>query len=286
VLVVAVLAGGFLLGKVAGSGSRAAVEGRTEAVKPARAKVPPADVPLLAPLPPRVQPVTGPHRTPLPLERGGPYGSRFTTGTAEVALTFDDGPHPQWTPLVLALLREYGVKATFCMIGVNAARYPRLVSEVAADGHTLCNHSWAHDLRLGLRDEETIVADLRRANDALTAAAPSARISYFRQPGGNWSATVVAAARRLGMTSLHWRVDPRDWRNLQAQRIATDVTTRTTPGAIVLLHDGGGDRGGTLAALRTILPNLGARFHLAALPPGMAEPRAFRFDRPEHPGHR
>ncbi|MEU8004529.1 polysaccharide deacetylase family protein [Catellatospora sp. NPDC049111] len=273
VLTVVILVGGFMLGHLAGSHSRTGLGDRSDLPKTSRDRVGPYVRLALPPLPPRPQPITGPDRPPLPAEKGGPFGSRLTTGTPEIALTFDDGPDEVWTPQVLALLRDYGVRATFCMIGAKAAKHPQLVRDVVADGHTLCNHSWSHDVFLGLRDEQAVLADMRRANEALTSAAPSARVSYYRQPGGNWSPVVVAAARRLGMTALHWRVDPNDWQLGPSYRIAADVTEQAAPGAIVLLHDGGGDRARTLSALRTILANLITRFHLAPLPPGMEEPR-------------
>ncbi|MEV0457045.1 polysaccharide deacetylase family protein [Catellatospora methionotrophica] len=280
VLVAVVGCGGFLLGNLAGT--RSPTADRPGTAKPSRPG-PKARL-ALPPLPARPQPVTGPGRPPLPAEQGGPFGSRMTTGTPEVALTFDDGPDETWTPQVLALLRDYGVRATFCMIGSQAARYPQLVRDVVADGHTLCNHSWSHDVWLGLRDEKTVLADLQRTSAALLAAAPNARISYYRQPGGNWSRTVVAAARRLGMTALHWRVDPHDWQDGPSYRIAADVTAQTRPGAIVLLHDGGGDRARTLSALRTILAYLITRVHLAPLPPGTEEPRSPGTDGSGQPG--
>ena len=87
--------------------------------------------------------------------RGGPFGSLATTGTAAVALTFDDGPDPQYTPQVLALLREYEVKATFCVVGENAQSHPDLVQAIVAEGHTLCNHSWHHDVTLGSRSPDS-----------------------------------------------------------------------------------------------------------------------------------
>lgn len=204
---------------------------------------------------------------------GGPYGSRSTTGSHEVALTFDDGPDPDWTPQTLALLRQYQVRATFCLVGSNVARFPELVRAIAADGHTLCNHSWSHDLSLGQRSRARIVADLVRTNEALREAVPGARIAYFRQPGGNWTPSVVAAAHQLGMTSLHWAVDPQDWRRPGAGSISARVTGGTFGGAIVLLHDAGGDRRQTVHALRTILPNLIRRFALAALPSGADLPQ-------------
>lgn len=204
----------------------------------------------------------------LPLERGGPSGARLTTGAQYVALTFDDGPDPRYTPQTLSVLRDYHVKATFCLVGQNARAYPELVRAIAAEGHTLCNHSWAHDVGLGSLRPATILADLIRTNEAIRAALPGTRIAYFRQPGGNWTPSVVAAARQLGMTSLHWTVDPQDWTRPGAGKIATRVTAGITPGAIVLLHDAGGNRQGTVNALAWILPDLGRRFALAALPTG------------------
>ncbi len=229
-------------------------------------------------------PVTGPDRPPLPDDEHGPHGSRRTTGTHEVALTFDDGPDPRWTPEVLGQLREHRVKATFCVIGTMAERFPHLVRDIVADGHTLCNHSWAHDLGLGKRQYSSILDDMRRTNDAILAAAPGARVSYFRHPGGAWSDAAVAAARSLGMTCLHWTVDPKDWLRPGARAIAGDINQSTIPGAIVLMHDGGGDRHGTAEALRSILPNLTARFALVALPPGVDPPKRHGFDLPMHLG--
>lgn len=254
-------------------------------VAEAPAPVAAAPAPKVVPLA-RFNPITGPNRPPLPHDDNGPYGSRRTTGTYEVALTFDDGPDPRWTPEVLELLRQHRVKATFCVIGVNVIEFPHLVRDIAADGHTLCNHSWAHDTALGARSAATIVGDLSRTNDAIRAAAPGARISYFRHPGGAWTESAVAVARQLGMTSLHWDVDPRDWLRPGPRAISSTVNSSTNPGAIVLLHDGGGDRRGTAEALRSILPNLAARFPLVALPPGVDPPRLHGIHLPVHAGQR
>jgi len=232
----------------------------------------------------QVNPITGPNRPPLPAEKTGPFGSRITSGTADVALTFDDGPDPNWTPQVLELLRRYQVRATFCLIGVNVVAFPQLVRDIVADGHTLCNHSWDHNMRLGFLPREAIRADLARTNEAIMAAAPGSRVSYYRQPGGNWASPVVAVARELGMTSLHWTVDPQDWRKPGAGSISGTVCAGTTAGAIVLMHDGGGDRRGTVAALRTILPNLVRRFRLTPLPPGVDPPRWHGRELPLLPG--
>ncbi|MEU4566517.1 polysaccharide deacetylase family protein [Micromonospora sp. NPDC023956] len=202
-------------------------------------------------------------------DEGGPYGTRMTTGTGQVALTFDDGPHPDYTPQALAALRAYRVTATFCLVGENARAHPDLVRAIVAEGHTLCNHTWNHDVLLGSRSHQTIQADLMRTNEAIRAAVPGARIAYFRQPGGAWTYPVVSVARSLGMVPLHWTVDPTDWRRPGAASIAGTVTAGTVPGSIVLLHDAGGNRQGTVDALYQILPNLTSRFHVTALPPDL-----------------
>ncbi|MFI6229865.1 polysaccharide deacetylase family protein [Micromonospora echinospora] len=206
---------------------------------------------------------------PADANEGGPHGTQMTTGTGQVTLTFDDGPDPYYTPQTLAALRAYRVTATFCLVGENAQAHPDLVRAIVADGHSLCNHSWNHDVLLGSRTEQTIQADLLRTNEAIRAAVPDARIAYYRQPGGAWTYPLVSVARHLGMVPLHWTVDPNDWQAPGAASIAGMVNAATMPGSVVLLHDAGGDRQGTVDALYWILPNLTSRFRVAALPPDL-----------------
>ncbi|MBQ1072276.1 polysaccharide deacetylase family protein [Micromonospora sp. C31] len=211
----------------------------------------------------------GPDGAPQPGPADGPFGTQTTSGTSLVALTFDDGPDPQFTPQVLALLRAYQVRATFCVVGENAQRHPDLVRAIASDGHTLCNHSWNHDVTLGRRSPAAIRTDLLRTSDAIRAAVPDAPITYYRQPGGAWTGQVVSVAQELGMTPLHWTVDPSDWERPGAGRIAATVVAGVVPGSVVLLHDAGGDRQGTVDALHRILPDLTSRFEVEALPDGV-----------------
>nr|WP_244298884.1 polysaccharide deacetylase family protein [Micromonospora cremea] len=194
------------------------------------------------------------------------FGAHSTTGNTRLALTFDDGPDPRYTPQVLATLREFDVKATFCVVGENAQYHPDLIQAIVADGHTLCNHSWNHDVTLGNRSADVIRADLLRTNEAIRAAVPDAPIVWYRQPGGAWTYPVVSVAQQLGMTPLHWSVDPSDWEAPGAGKIAASVVKQVEPGSVVLLHDAGGERQGTVDALRRILPDLTQRFELEALP--------------------
>jgi len=195
----------------------------------------------------------------------GPDGAMTSTGSSAVALTFDDGPG-EYTNTVLDLLAQHHIKATFCLIGKQVAEYAAQVRRIVADGHTLCNHTWSHDLNLRTRTNDQIRADLQRTNDAIHAAVPDAPIKYFRNPGGNWGTNTVSVAASMGMASIHWSVDPQDWRIPAPQAIINNVCGHTAPGGIVLMHDGGGMRQNTVVALRTILPNLAGRFTLIALP--------------------
>ncbi|MFB9234856.1 polysaccharide deacetylase family protein [Plantactinospora siamensis] len=191
--------------------------------------------------------------------------ARHSTGVRAVALTFDDGPQPTWTPRVLDYLKSAQVKATFCLIGVKAQEYPQLVARIVREGHTLCNHSWSHDLRLGRQSPAAIRADLLRTNDAIHKAAPGAPIKFFRQPGGEWTTPELAVVKELGMSPLHWAVDPQDWRSPGKAAIVASVEHHAHPGAIVLMHDGGGNRSGTVAACPAVIPWLKQRYGLVQL---------------------
>ncbi|RZU52179.1 peptidoglycan/xylan/chitin deacetylase (PgdA/CDA1 family) [Krasilnikovia cinnamomea] len=201
---------------------------------------------------------------------GGPAGSATSTGTASVALTFDDGPDPAQTPRLLDLLAKYDVKATFCLVGKNVAAHPGLVRRIAAEGHTLCNHTWRHSFTLGKQSPAAIRADLQRTNDAIRRAAPGAPIRFMRAPGGNFTPAFVSVAAELGMASIYWSADPRDWDHPAGEsgaahraRVTRAVQRHTGRGAIVLSHDYA--EPDTIAVYRTLLPWLKSRFHLAAL---------------------
>ena len=201
----------------------------------------------------------------------GPAGSRTTTGSAAVALTFDDGPDPAVTPRLLRLLAAQHVHATFCLIGRNVQRHPELVRQIVAGGNTLCNHTWNHSLRIGTLPSAQIRADLLRTSAAITRAAPGARVKYFRAPGGKFTSRLVAVAAQAGMSSIYWRVDPRDWDHptgesdqVHQARVIARIERDTQPGSIVLSHDGG--QPDTVAAYRTVLPWLRHRYRLIALP--------------------
>ena len=200
-----------------------------------------------------------------PLPHRDARGVIQTTGgeAATVALTFDDGPSPNYTPQVLSILDKHDIKATFCVVGRNATAHPDLMREIADRGHTLCDHTVTHDLGLPTRDGERIHTEIGGALDAIHVAVPEIEVPFYRAPGGNFATNVIDVAAGYGLEPLGWSVDPRDWTEPGADAIQTTVVEGIGPGSIVLLHDGGGDQAGTVAALDGIiiaLKGLGYQF--------------------------
>jgi peptidoglycan/xylan/chitin deacetylase (PgdA/CDA1 family) len=205
-------------------------------------------------------------------DQSGVPGVLAMTESSGVALTFDDGPDPNYTPKMLDLLRKHNVKATFCLVGVQVQEFPELVRDIVADGHTLCNHTWKHDTSLGKKSEDAIRADMQKTQDAILAAAPGATVKFFRHPGGMWTPRAVKVAKELGMASIGWDVDTSDWNIAKypagpamRDHILQVLRTGVKPGSIVLAHDAGGDRTGTLAAFEIAMPELAAKYKLVAL---------------------
>ena len=216
----------------------------------------------------------------------GPHGSFTNTGTRGVALTFDDGPDPVNTPKLLDVLAACGVKATFCMEGQKVVLYPDVVRRVYAEGHTVCNHSWRHIRQLGTYGQPRIRRDLTDTNNAIHAIVPDAKISYFRAPGGAWTDDYLKVCADLGMTPIHWDVDPSDWQSevygygpAMVNHIVHEVRTQTRPGSIILSHDY--QKPNTTEAYRILLPWLISQFELIALPPGGLSTGGWRAAAPE-----
>ena len=194
-----------------------------------------------------------------------------THGSANVVyLTFDDGPGPQ-TPQILDVLAANGVKATFCQVGSRVNAYAATERRIAAEGHTLCNHSWSHPENLDTQSAEAINAEISQTQQVLASYGVTSR--YFRAPGGNFatggSTTLRQVCQLDGVYPLGWQVDSQDWRSPGVQQIVDNVVKAVSPGAIVLLHDAGGaNRDQTIAALPTIIGSLrAAGYDLQPLPP-------------------
>ncbi|WP_328887929.1 polysaccharide deacetylase family protein [Streptomyces sp. NBC_00316] len=175
-------------------------------------------------------------------------------GARGVNITIDDGPDPVWTPQVLHLLKDSGVKATFCMVGTQAQAHPDLVKAVVADGHRLCNHTVSHDTTMDTQSEAYQSQQILDAERMIIKASGGVRPQYYRAPGGAFTPYSRQLAASRGMRPLGWNVDTKDFERPGVDTMVATVKREISNGPTVLFHDAGGDRSQTLAALREILP--------------------------------
>lgn len=184
-------------------------------------------------------------------------------GTRGVALTFDDGPHPQATPALLDILVSAGVRATFFLVGAEVERWPRVAERIARDGHVVALHAYRHrnQLRLPPRAFERDLERGARALQQVTGVTPS----LYRPPYGIFSPAGLAVVRRSGYRTLLWSRWGHDWRRFTTpDRIAAEVTRDVVDGDVLLLHDADhynapGSWRNTLAAMPRILEELSRR---------------------------
>ncbi|GCE10690.1 polysaccharide deacetylase family protein [Tengunoibacter tsumagoiensis] len=175
----------------------------------------------------------------------------------EVALTFDDGPNPPYTGQILDILKQYHVKATFFDMGSHVASFPDLAQREDAEGHLVGNHTWAHPNMPTLSTDDMLY-QLNLTGDTLQRTLGK-RPTFFRPPYGAFDARVLKIANQLGLTTVQWNVDARDWELPSPATITYRIVSATHNGSIILLHDGGGDRSRTVAALPAIIEQLQAR---------------------------
>lgn len=186
---------------------------------------------------------------------GRPYVVRGSRSKRWIALTFDDGPGPL-TPAFLHTLSRLRIPATFFLVGQNLAGQTRLVRRMLNDGHMIAGHSWNHaNLGGGGPGASSQIRRTREAIRRATGFAPC----MWRAPYGSVSRDLIARARAIGELTIQWDVDPRDWSRPGSTAIASRVLSRTKPGSIVVMHDGGAHRAQTLAALPDIARRLRAR---------------------------
>ncbi|MGC9378343.1 polysaccharide deacetylase family protein [Streptomyces sp. MH13] len=175
-------------------------------------------------------------------------------GPRGVNITIDDGPDPVWTPQVLDVLREYGVKATFCVTGTQAQAHPDLVKDLVAAGHRLCDHAVSHDTAMDKKSEAYQSKEILDAERMITEASGGVRPLYYRAPGGAFTPYSRELAASRGMRPLGWNVDTKDFERPGADAIVATVERELPNGPTLLFHDAGGDRSQTVEALRRVLP--------------------------------
>lgn len=222
---------------------------RTTAKRPATTRT--TSTKTVAKAPANKTPTKAPARKTL--AKKTPVRKTRTTGKV-VYLTFDDGPTAAYTPQVLQILARHKAKATFFVIGQQAAARPDLVRRARAAGHAVGSHTWDHP-NLTTLSAAQVSSQLTRTNATL------GRVTCMRPPYGAVNANVGAIARRVGLTPVLWNVDSRDWTRPGAAAITTNALAAPAGGGapVILFHDGGGPRTQTVAALPSVIESYARR---------------------------
>ncbi|MGI8429942.1 MAG: polysaccharide deacetylase family protein [Solirubrobacteraceae bacterium] len=188
---------------------------------------------------------------------------RRLLGSDGVAITFDDGPHPEGTPAVLEVLTRARVRATFFLVGEQVRRRPSLAAEIVKAGHLVALHGYRHRLQLRCSARE-LRADLQRGV-AMIEDATACTPAWHRPPYGIYSAAGLRATTAAGLAPLLWSRWGKDWRRFTTPgRIAARTTVRVQAGDVILLHDADfysahNSHRRTTAALALIIAALGRR---------------------------
>jgi len=179
----------------------------------------------------------------------GPYNQ------GAVALTFDDGPDPVFTPQILDKLKKYGVKATFFLLGVNMEKFPELVKRISAEGHAIGSHTYDHPKLTELNDEEFCQQMLK--SDELIQQLAGYKPRFFRPTYGAINENQVKWATEQRMVVTQWSIDTLDWMGLDATQITESVMANVLPGSIILQHNAPDvPLQGSVDALDQIIPQL------------------------------
>lgn len=171
-------------------------------------------------------------------------------------LTFDDGPHPRHTEVVLDVLQSQGVRATFFTVGTNVVRFPELVAREISEGHSVANHTYSHHHMNSLDDNE-FAEELVKWEEAMYSGHRYTS-KLFRPPEGILSTSQAAVLARLGYDTVLWTVDTRDWAHESVESIVDNVLSNAGDGAVILFHDFVAGDSPTPKALEILIPKLKA----------------------------
>jgi peptidoglycan/xylan/chitin deacetylase (PgdA/CDA1 family) len=177
----------------------------------------------------------------------------------QIALTFDDGPHPYITPKILEVLERYCVKASFFVVGDQLEKFPNITRQAYQLGHTIGNHTYSHRSLL-FAGRGTALAEIRNCDKIITQIIGE-RAYLFRPPFGLCNLTSYSVARQLGYKVVYWSIDPKDWESKKPATILEHLIAQIHSGAIVLFHDNNRaeiskERTATIVALELAIPIL------------------------------
>ncbi|MEO0375656.1 MAG: polysaccharide deacetylase family protein [Cyanobacteria bacterium P01_A01_bin.17] len=173
-----------------------------------------------------------------------------------IALTFDDGPWPEVTNNILYTLKAHGVRATFFVVGLHVQTYPEQLRQVVAEGHVLANHTWNHRYHKFSSTEAAV--QLKKTADIIYKET-GVKTALFRPPGGKLHNGLVKYANAQKYSSIMWSQDSGDTSRISSSRILANILAGAKPGAIILMHDGGGDRLKTASMLPQAIKELKKR---------------------------
>ncbi|MFS0724776.1 polysaccharide deacetylase family protein [Paenibacillus sp. 1P07SE] len=190
-------------------------------------------------------------------EAQAPSGEPAASGSKQVALTFDDGPDTRYTPQVLEILQQYGVQASFFVVGTQIEKYPDVLKQIHDEGHTIGSHTYGHANLTKL--EGPALLDEIEKGDALIQEVLGESSRYFRAPYGAVSDPLRAVLQETGRELVGWTVDTRDWAGTAPEEILQIVKDTVKPGGIILMHSFGGRKGNlqnTIDALPAVIEYL------------------------------
>jgi peptidoglycan/xylan/chitin deacetylase (PgdA/CDA1 family) len=181
-----------------------------------------------------------------------------------VALTFDDGPSPKWTPLILDELKKAGVKATFFMLGEHVAKYPDVARRVAEEGHEIENHTYTHHVLIYYKDYE-LVKEVKDA-ESIIRDVTGITTRYFRPPKAWLTDQEKIQLQEMGYKVVLWSLNSKDWVTFDDKYMIKYILHHVRPGDIILFHDSGGtfsteggDRHETVLAISRVIERLRER---------------------------
>jgi len=175
-------------------------------------------------------------------------------GQKLIALTFDDGPHEKFTNEILNILDEYGVKATFFIIGENAEKHPEIVKKIHDLGHEIGNHTYSH-IFINKVSKNSLKSEIMKTEEILEKITGQ-KPKLFRPPGGAYNNSCVSTLNELGYSCILWSFDSRDWTLPDASKVISEATYKTKEGDILLFHDFNQKGSPTPTIIKTIIPLL------------------------------
>ena len=187
-------------------------------------------------------------------ENGGRVYCRNISKEKKVALTFDDGPHPRFTKEILEILDEYGVTATFFIIGINAENYPEALSLIVDSGCEIGNHTYSH-VRVDKMSDGELCEEILHCENVLYSMTGK-KPQLFRPPQGRVPDNLLSVSDSLGYDVILWSIDTLDWSHNPSANICAAVKENLAGGDIILMHDYVSGENTTCEALRRIIPDL------------------------------